>query len=157
MLLHVVRGPTLFTDLKTVNGVMCEIYRVACDRLELLEIDAHWDSALVEAAALQLPHRIRHLFAILLTTCAVSNLLQLWKKYQNDMSEDILHTLRIQHPGLSLDFSNNIYNRALQLLEDMCQYMSGKSLQHLGLPSPTRDLTTNQLCAEILRETNYSI
>jgi len=35
--------------------------------------------------------------------------------------------------------------------------MSGKSLQHLGLPSPTRDLPTNQLCAEILRETNYSI
>ena len=35
--------------------------------------------------------------------------------------------------------------------------MSGKSLQHLGLPSPTRDLPTDQLCAEILRETSYSI
>jgi ATP-dependent DNA helicase PIF1 len=35
--------------------------------------------------------------------------------------------------------------------------MSGKSLQLLGLPSPTRELPTNQLCAEILRKTNYSI
>jgi len=35
--------------------------------------------------------------------------------------------------------------------------MSGKSLQLLGLPSPIRELPTNQLCAEILRETNYSI
>jgi hypothetical protein len=35
--------------------------------------------------------------------------------------------------------------------------MSGNSLKLFGLPSPTRDLPTNQLCAEILRETNYSI
>jgi len=136
---------------------MCETYREACDRLGLLESDAHWDSALAEAVASQLPHRVRHLFAILLTMCAVSNPLQLWDKYQKDMSEDILHTLRIQHPGLSLDFSENICNRALQLLEDMRLSMSGKSLQLLGLPSPTRELPTNQLCAEILRETNYSI
>ena len=115
MLLHVLRGPTSFADLKTINGVVCETYREACDRLGLLESDAHWDSSLAEAAASQLPHRIRHLFAILLTTCAVSNSLQLWEKYQKDMSEDILRTLRIQYPGLSLDFSDNIYNRALQL------------------------------------------
>jgi len=87
---------------------MCETYREACDRLGLLESDAHWDSALAEAVASQLPHRVRHLFAILLTMCAVSNPLQLWDKYQKDMSEDILHTLRIQHPGLSLNFSENI-------------------------------------------------
>jgi hypothetical protein len=80
MVLHVVRGPTLFTDLKIVNGVMCKTYREVCDRLRLLEGDAHWDSGLDEAVALQLPHRIRHLFAILLTTCAVSNPLQLWDK-----------------------------------------------------------------------------
>jgi hypothetical protein len=156
MLLHVVRGPTSFADLNTVNGVMCETYHEACDRLGLLESDAHWDSALAEAAASQLPHQIRHLFAILLTMCAVFNPLQLWEKYQKYVSEDILRTLQIQHPGLSLDFSDNIDNRALQLLEVMCLSMSGKSL-HLGLPSPTRDLPTNQLCTEILRETNYSI
>jgi len=73
------------------------------------------------------------------------------------MSDDILRTLRIQHPGLSLDFSDNIYNRALQLLDDVCLSMSGKSLQHFGLPSPTTDLPTNQLCVEILRETSYTI
>jgi len=41
MILHVVREPTSFTDLKTVNEVMCETYREACDRLGLLESDAH--------------------------------------------------------------------------------------------------------------------
>jgi hypothetical protein len=112
---------------------MCETYREVCDRLGLLEGDAHWDSALDVAVASQLPHRLRHLFAILLTTCAVFNLLQLWDKYQKDMSEDILHALRIQHPGLSLDFSENIYNQALQLLEDRCLSVSGKLLQLLGL------------------------
>jgi hypothetical protein len=35
--------------------------------------------------------------------------------------------------------------------------MSGKSLHLLGLPSSARKLPTNQLYAEMLRETNYSI
>jgi hypothetical protein len=56
MFLHVVRGPTTITNLKTLNGVMCETFREACKRLGLLESDEHWHSALGEAAASQLPH-----------------------------------------------------------------------------------------------------
>jgi hypothetical protein len=50
-MVHVVRGPISFTDLKTVNGVIGETYREACDRLGPLKSDARWDSAFAEAVA----------------------------------------------------------------------------------------------------------
>uniref|UniRef100_A0A1U7XF28 Uncharacterized protein LOC104236095 n=1 Tax=Nicotiana sylvestris TaxID=4096 RepID=A0A1U7XF28_NICSY len=50
LLLINVRGPTSFQDLKTVNGHLCSTYRHACQELNLLENDRHWDSALADAS-----------------------------------------------------------------------------------------------------------
>ncbi|XP_073505192.1 uncharacterized protein [Phyllobates terribilis] len=80
MLLHVVKGPTSFSDLKTVGGHVCETFREACQRKGLLKNDGHWDMTLSEAAASQTPKRLRHLFAIILTTCSISNPLEIWTK-----------------------------------------------------------------------------
>ncbi|GFX34531.1 ATP-dependent DNA helicase [Trichonephila clavipes] len=41
MLLHHVRGPTSFTELKIVNGQKCQTYREACEARRLLENDNH--------------------------------------------------------------------------------------------------------------------
>lgn len=41
MLLDKVPGPTSFKYLKTVNGVVCDTYQMACLRLGLLEDDDH--------------------------------------------------------------------------------------------------------------------
>ncbi|RCN48933.1 hypothetical protein ANCCAN_05042 [Ancylostoma caninum] len=41
LLLHTVRGPTSFADLKIVDGEVCETYREACQRRGLLENDQH--------------------------------------------------------------------------------------------------------------------
>ena len=43
LLLHTVRGPTSFADLKTADGEECETFREACQRRGLLEDDQHWD------------------------------------------------------------------------------------------------------------------
>uniref|UniRef100_A0A182F063 DUF4833 domain-containing protein n=2 Tax=Onchocerca ochengi TaxID=42157 RepID=A0A182F063_ONCOC len=43
MLLVNVPGPTYFQQLKIVNGVMHVTYRSACQALNLLENDRHWD------------------------------------------------------------------------------------------------------------------
>lgn len=157
MLLHVVRGPTSFMHLRTVNGTVCQTYREACEKLGLLESDAHWESALEEASATRAPKRIRYLFAIMLTTCAISNPLNLWDKFKMAMSEDILHHQRVQLPNVNLDFSPEIYDEALTKLEDMCLSMSGKGLKEFGMPEPTRAITDNPLCLDMLRETSYNI
>jgi hypothetical protein len=157
MLLHVVRGPTSFLHLKTVGGVLCRTFREACQRRGLLENDGQWNMALEEASATQTPKRIRHLFAILLTTCGISNPLHLWEKYKAVLSEDILHQLRRDNPSIQVELCDRIYNQTLFFLEDLCLSMSGKSLKILGLPSPDRREEQNSLCKEILRETRYNI
>lgn len=50
ILLHRVKGPCSFQDLKKVEGHQCQSFREACFELGLLEDDKHWDNALVEAS-----------------------------------------------------------------------------------------------------------
>lgn len=73
MLLHSVRGPTCFDDLKTIEGELCSSYRETCEKLGLLEDDQHWDLTLTEASLFSVASKIRSLFAIIITTCTPSN------------------------------------------------------------------------------------
>ncbi|GFS96145.1 ATP-dependent DNA helicase [Trichonephila clavipes] len=82
LLLINIRGPISFQDLRTVNGQLCATYRQACQELNLLENDAHWDTALADASNTARPQQIRTLFAIILTTCFPSNPKDLWEKYR---------------------------------------------------------------------------
>ncbi|GFV79798.1 ATP-dependent DNA helicase [Trichonephila clavipes] len=94
LLLINIRGPISFQDLRTINGQLSATYRQAFEELNLLENDAHWDTALADASNTARPQQIRTLFAIILTTCFPSNPKDLWEKYKDYMSEDILHRLR---------------------------------------------------------------
>ena len=73
LLLHTVTGPTSFVALRTVNGRVCDTFREACQRLDLLEDDVQWDATMAEAATTQSPVKLRNLFVLLLITCGPSN------------------------------------------------------------------------------------
>lgn len=73
MLLHHIKGPESFNDLKTINGIEFPTYREACMELGLLENDNHWNTILYEASEIDMPKRIRNLFVIILTHCNPSN------------------------------------------------------------------------------------
>lgn len=94
LILHTVRGPTSFADLRTVDGVEYPTYRDACRARHLLDEDQHWDDALADACVSDSPHRLRHLFAVLLVFCGLSNPEQLWQKYQNRLAEDFFRNMR---------------------------------------------------------------
>lgn len=81
LLLINVRGPTSFENIRTVDGVLCTTYREACQRLQLLEDDIHWDYTLSEAIISAHPHQIRTLFSIIVATCFPSKPIDLWTKY----------------------------------------------------------------------------
>ncbi|GFW10572.1 ATP-dependent DNA helicase [Trichonephila clavipes] len=108
-----IRGPISSQDLRTVNGQLCATYRQACQELNLLENDAHWDTALADASNTARPQQIRTLFVTILTTCFPSNPKDLWEKYKDYMSEDILHSLRAANQNLDIQFTPNVYNEAL--------------------------------------------
>ncbi|UYV71003.1 hypothetical protein LAZ67_8001384 [Cordylochernes scorpioides] len=156
MLLHTVRGPTSFSSLKCVNGEECRTFREACQNLGLLEDDQHWDNVLSEAASQSFPEQIRELFAILLTTCNPSNPQNLWEKYRESMSEDVLIKARRANPTLDINFSSDIFNEALLLLQNKCLAINDKTLSQLGLQSPERCQPTI-LNRELMRENNYNI
>jgi len=72
-----VRGPSSFKNLKSVDGIEYETYREASQKLGLLKDDKHWDDALSEANDTKRSSQIRSLFIIILTSCFPSNSQQL--------------------------------------------------------------------------------
>ncbi|UYV80385.1 hypothetical protein LAZ67_19000038 [Cordylochernes scorpioides] len=154
LLLVNVCGPESFQELRTVNGKVCSTYREACQELYLLENDAHWDTTLADASSTAQPHQIRMLFAILLTTCFPSKPMDLWEKYKDSMSEDILHHLRAAN--LDLQFTPEIYNRALVLIEDICLAIANKRLGQMGLCAPNRS-ANDSYDRDLQRETHFDV
>ncbi|GFX49106.1 hypothetical protein TNCV_3077241 [Trichonephila clavipes] len=154
LLLINIRGPISFQDLRTVNGQLCATYRQACQELNLLENDVHWDTALADASNTARPQQIRTLFAIILTTCFPSNPKDHWEKYKDYMSEDILHRLRAANQNPDIQFTPNVYNEALILIEDICLTIANKALVQLGMPASNRP-ANNLFDRDLQRETHY--
>ncbi|XP_076765188.1 uncharacterized protein LOC143432383 [Xylocopa sonorina] len=70
---------------------------------------------------------------IILTTCFPANPKDLWEKYKNYMSEDILHRMRRLNANPNIQCTSNIYNEVLILIEDVCLTIANKSLTELGM------------------------
>ncbi|CAF3254328.1 unnamed protein product [Rotaria sp. Silwood2] len=156
LLLHTIRGPTSFEALRTVNGRKCATFREACQLLGLLEDDTQWNATMTEAATIQSPSQLRNLFIILLLVCGPSNPGKLWESYKESLTEDILIKARRENPGLALNYTPDMFNQTLIILEDKALAMAGKDLKQLGLPTPLRTLG-DRLTREILRETSYDL
>ena len=156
LLLHTVKGPTSFEALRTVNGQICGTFRDACRLHGLLEDDTQWDATMSEAATAQSPARLRNLFVLILTTCGPSNPKQLWESYKESLTEDIFREARRQNPGMNLNYTPDMFNQVLIILEDKILQLTNKKLEKFDLPTPRRN-RSNSLSSEMLRETNYDM
>jgi hypothetical protein len=154
LLLVNVRGPTSFQHLRTVNDVLCGTYREAYQYLGLLENDTHWDHTLEDAVILLNAKQIQILFSIILSTCFPSTPIDLWNKYIDHMTEDILHQKRLRTSNANLQINEEMYNEALTLIEDMCLMLTDKGLIQLGITAPNRPMH-NAFNQELRRETQY--
>ena len=137
LLLHHVRGPKCFTDLRTVFGHVCPTFQSSCEKLGLLELDTHWHQTLNDCALSRMPHHLRYLFALIISICLPSSPQLLWDTFRNELSEDILHDAQRINPSIS--YGNIIYNTALIIIEDLCLKMANKSLEQLGIDPPERE------------------
>ena len=95
------------------------------------------------------------MFGIILTTCSPSAPKELWEKYKSKAAEDILHQKRLETSDMTFDFTSEIYNYTLVIVEDLCLCMSNKPLQGLGMSSPNRNAAVST-CVELDREQSYS-
>lgn len=72
------------------------------------------------------------------------------------MTEDILHRMRQEAENNSLDFTEEIYNKALISIEDLCLAICSKFLTQLGMTAPNRAVIAT-FDREVLREQSYSM
>ena len=93
---------------------------------------------------------------LILTTCGPSNPKQLWESHKESLTEDILREARRQNPKMSLDYTPDMFNQVLIILEDKTLQMAGKNLEKFNLPTPQRNLG-DKLSSEMLRETSYDV
>ncbi|GBP72638.1 hypothetical protein EVAR_83148_1 [Eumeta japonica] len=105
LLLHV-KGPQSFDDLRTVNGILCNSFQQAVEKLHSLIND---NECLQESAKYKMPMQLRWLFAIICIFCSPANIPELWTAFQDELSEDFQrhHTLP------------EAYNLTLQELENL--------------------------------------
>ena len=82
LLLHI-PGARSFTDLRTVNGVVCSTFREACIQRHLLADDGEYNTAMGEAAHFQMPRQLRSMFATICVYCQPSDPQQLWTTHQD--------------------------------------------------------------------------
>lgn len=86
------------------------------------------------------PHQIRTLFSIIISTFFPSNPLELWNKYRDYITEDILHRMRRNTSNPELLITLEMYNEALVMIEDLCLTIANKALMQLGMVSPERPM-----------------
>ncbi|KFM75760.1 hypothetical protein X975_25623, partial [Stegodyphus mimosarum] len=144
-----IQGPKSFQELRTVEGRVCKTYKEACQVRGLLENDGHWNVTLEEASVTCSPRMLRNLFVVMLQTCAMSNPHQLWSYHKNSLSVDLLHESRLQQNNMNLTYNEEIYNRALIMIEDKIRFLGGQNLQSFGLPEPKRNVESKHIALAV--------
>ena len=149
-----IRGPQSFAELKTVEGDLCNSFREACFRLGLLEDDNQYHLAMQEAAVSNSAASLRSLFAVILTWCEPSNPLDIYQHHKESMAEDFLYQQRTQLGNNDLSFNDDVFNLALNDLQDRVLLMGGRELSEYGLPHP-QTVDNDRFARVYHREINY--
>ena len=132
------RGAQCFEDVCTVDGVVwryidssgnqCLDFEQSAIKAGLVENDLEWKRCLQAASNYQMPKEMRHLFAQICIECHPVCALNLWNKFKDRMSEDIVHELKIN--------GEETYNVTLLELEKLLQ-RAHRKLADFDLPEPT--------------------
>ena len=154
LLLHYVRGPQSFSELKTVNGDLCSSFREACFKLGLLKDDSQYHLAMEEASVGNSPASLRSLFAVILTWCEPSSPLEIYEHHKEAMAEDFLHQQHTRLGNVDLGFNDDIFNLPLYDLQDKVLSMGGRQLSEYGLPQP-QTVDNDRFARVYRREIDY--
>ena len=89
-----------------------------------------------EAAVSNSAASLRSLFAVILTWCEPNNPLDIYQHHKESMAENFLHQQRTQLGNADLDFNHDIFNLALNDLQDKVLSIEGRELSEYGLLQP---------------------
>jgi hypothetical protein len=154
-LLTVVKGPTSFENLRTIDKRIYDTFKVACVAQRLYDIDEEWDQCMTEVAGMQTRAQLRSLFVTILTHSPLADPLQLWERHNVHLVDDCTHWFcqrGIVHPN-----KDQILNLTLHLIDDGLTTTMGKNLTDFGLPKPPvlldeLEMETNRLIRDQLED-----
>ena len=163
MLLHHVRGPKSFEDLRTVDGVVCDTFLEAAMKRHLIEDDNAPEEALDEAYTTATEMVLeeaytayfgdcfRNFFATLLMFGSVKNPRQLFEKFKVRLCEDLCKARRIKEPDAAV--MNECLKRLQKCFED-----NGKDMvKDFGLDAPKEVTKEPELPKVLQDELSYNV
>ncbi|GMF51137.1 unnamed protein product [Phytophthora fragariaefolia] len=124
------KGPTLFENLRTVDGVVHPTFQAAAMHSGFLENDQEWIACMSEASAFRMPYQLRQLFATLLVYSQVSDVRGLWDQFYDELARDVAYKYRNlegQTKQVMIPF------HTLKSLNDLLQ-ISGQAVAGFDLP-----------------------
>ena len=134
LLLHHIRGPKCFDDLKTLdNGEICETFHEAAIKRGLCEDDKEIDLAMEEASTFQSGKQFRHFFATLLMYAMPGDPNVLFEKHSYFLCEDFIKEAmkKDKHKEFS-EATEEMKDRAYLDIKDMLE-KEGKTPEECGL------------------------
>ena len=126
ILLHEIKGPTSFNNIRVVEDTQFTTYSETCRALGLIEDDNYLQNAIEEASQSECPSQLRNLFAVILTSCEPSNPLGLWETHHRCLAEDLIHNAE-SNPDLGISEEDAV-NECLHLIQQLVINMGGNEL-----------------------------
>ncbi|XP_038718166.1 uncharacterized protein LOC120011170 [Tripterygium wilfordii] len=153
MLLSHVKGPRNFTDIRTVDGIVYDTFKEACNAIGLIADDREWHNAMDEAAQWATSHNLRNLFVTLLLFCEVADANKLFEAQLLNSQEDIVYKVQRRLGITDLRLSaEEIKNQVLVVLQTILQ-KNAACLSDYKLPMPKgpqlQNLTNTMLREEL--------
>jgi hypothetical protein len=147
--------------MRTVNGITYDFYKETLCALGLADDDNEWRLALDDAVYISTPSQMRELFVLIMIHCNPTNPKLLWETYKNNMSEDLLHKMRILKNNTNITFDHSIYNLALIEIDTLLS-KNGYNLKEDYPMMPQIDLSSDlilmyQTSSLITEELSYDI
>lgn len=140
LLLHV-PGATSYEHLRTVNNITYSSFKEAAQKRCLFNNDEIWNETLTEAASIKMPRQLRERFAYICVFVVPPNVAELFNKYKEELSEDIV----MKHGNNHSSNCANCENITLELIQDTMKIF-GKKCSDFGLPNPPLSCRTAPMC-----------
>jgi hypothetical protein len=103
MLLTVIRGPTSFEAIRTVDTVLYPTFRAACIALGLLADDGEWFQCFDESKHFATGRALRSLFVTALINGDLSEPVKLWERFRADICDDLPRRIARDYPSVPAD------------------------------------------------------
>ena len=155
LLLTVVRGPTSFEHLRTVNDILYPTFKQACIALQLLNDDNEWIACFTEAVRFSSGFTLRILFITALAHGDVTDPNSLWLRFGKDICDD-LPRLMANFSDIPSDLESPHIDYGLFLIQRGLADLN-HTLTTFGMPLPQLNWDANRGNTLIAAEQGYDL